>query len=254
MNSKYKLISIVFLVIIITTLNLNCKKTEIEQLSIKGNIEGEVYILKEASSTWLYYKKSDIKIEIENTDFSAVTDDESSYSIDSIPSGTYTIIFSLDGYADMKKCGVQIVGGGNYPKEIESVILPKKSTTTATNLQVEYESSNIIFKADFTPEASDTIPRGFFVCIHDNETVTFDNNLDFYCPVAYNGNNVSVTVTEEMLAKWVEGFNPEKTYYAIAYGYSNNYSKYFDPEKGSYVYTGINEVPTNVVSFTIPSK
>jgi len=262
MKTKYSFKSIIILATIFTTFNLACKKTEIEQLNLTGSVKGNAYIRKESVGQYTVFKQKGIKVQIENTDFSTLTDEEGEYFFDNIPSGTYNFLYSLNGYGDMKKCGVQIIGNSDYPIDLgenesgikpEECILSPISTTIATNLTVEYNGTDVIFKTDISPQPNDTIHSGVFLCIHDNENVAFDNSLDFYPSIGWGASN-TVTVTKEMLEKWVEGFNPSKTYYAIAYGYSGVYSYYFDPEKGSYVYRGINPTPTNVVSFKVPEE
>ncbi len=254
MNSKYKYINVFLFVILIATISFNCKKTEIEQFNTEGSITGSTVVNDIFSGVWQYYTTEGISVQIENTELSTVTDEDGNYTISNIPSGTYNLVFSLDGYAEMKQCGVQVIGESDYPKEIEMVRLVQKSTTVATNLRVEYIDDEIIFTANFSPESNDSIRRGFFFFISDTENVAFDNNLDWYNAVTNVGSEGSYTITEEVLAQWVEGFDPSSTYYAVAYGSTDNFSSYFDPEKGSYVYTGLNETPTNVVSFAIPSK
>ena len=240
------------LVFLISLLFSNCKKSEIERMNLTGSITGKVYVVSESDN--IGFPESGIEVKIENTELSTVTDINGIYTVENIPSGTYNIVFSMDGYSEMKKCGVQITGGGNYPAELSRLFMREKSSTKASNLSVEYNNSDIIFSANFSPEAADTTSRGILLLISDNSNVSFDNNLDYYDPTINTGNEISFSINSDILSYWLPGFNPQKTYYAVAYGMSAGFGRYFDPEKGSNVFTGIDLTPTNTVSFTIPAE
>ncbi len=252
MGSKYKYIKIITLAIVII-LHSNCKKTEIEQSTLVGSIKGRTFIKKEKTSSNIVHPQEGIKVQVEGTDLYAISGENGNYEIKNIPFGTYNLIYSFEGHVDMKKCGIQILGN-EYPKRVTWTALSKESNTIASNLQVESLNNAVKFSADFTPNADGSFERGFFLCIHNNENVAYDYNLDYYYATVSSGGKASCYVTKELLSEWVEGFNPEKKYYAVAYGFSDNYSSYFDPEKGSYVHTGLNSTPTNVVSFSIPDN
>jgi hypothetical protein len=247
MKNQVLLLSLIIFILSIS----NCKKTVIEQINLTGTITGKVYYIDE--NEYHYYSKSGIKIEIENTSFSTYSDNNGEYTIENIPTGTYNIIYSKEGCSTHKITGFQIIGGGDYPVKMENILIRKKSSTISSNLSVEYNEDLITFSATISPEAIDTVQRGFLLLISDKNAVSYDHNLDYYWQLSSAGNRVSITLDESILSRYIPGFDQNITYYAIAYGISQSYCDfYFDTQKGSNVFSGMNESATNVVSFTIP--
>ncbi len=237
----------------ILIVSFGCTKiTEVERNSLTGSIQGKAQAVK-AGTVRIY---EDIRVSIDGTDFVTQTDENGKYLFENVPAGVYDLTYSYEGCADFKRCGVQLVGGGDYPISIDWVYVPEISNTVVTDLTVAIEFQRVRFRATINPGTDDNTSRGMFVCIYDDESVAYNKMLDWYFQNAISKpNEVDLRWLENTtLAGYIPEFDPDKTYYAVAYGLTdNNYSVYFDTHLGSEVVTGINPTPSNVVSFKVPA-
>jgi hypothetical protein len=120
-----------FICIILTA---GCGK-EIYQLNLTGTIKGSVYTLSEKR---IYTNdQENVTITLEDSDplLSVTAGTSGSFSLQDIPSGTYNLVISKDGYGTIVHQGLAIVGGD---KPIyQSFSLFEKSKTTLTELSLE---------------------------------------------------------------------------------------------------------------------
>ncbi len=246
-----KKINYIISTIVIFLLVASCKQTKIEQFNLNGIIQGKVYSVQDTTNVG--EPQSDVLVSLENTELSATTDANGEFIITDVPTETYNLVYTNSLFDTTKQFGIQVIGGGEYPINISSVYIHEKSSTIATNLIVDYRNEEIKFLAEISPDANDENERGVIILISDNENVAYDNNLYYYDARTFDKNEISIKLTSNILDDNIPGFNPKKTYYAIAYGISTSHGRYFDTNKGSYVYTGINSMATNVVAFNIPT-
>ena len=207
--------------------------------------------------------EEDVSISIENTNFNTKTVN-GEFLFNDVSEGKYNLLFAKSNYSDLKYF--------NYQSKIETKFLhhsepsyfylfEKSSTIVQQDLTYEIDGEEIHFGAHINPPSSiyaDSI-RYFFLFINDSKNVTYNNYL-------YSSSQASVglfqyseqSVDIDSLYSNIPDFDPQKTYYAVAYGASisryNAKAKYLDKDKNIWIYMGLNDTPSNIVSFSIDSK
>lgn len=237
--------------ILILLLFSGCEKSELEQLDLKGTLKGKIYTLDEFG-----YQNSDnenilIKLEGSEPLLSIITDTSGIYEIKDIPSGTYNLIISKEGYGEYQRQGIQIVGG-NEPLYFNSSII-EESTTTIEGLSLEIvNSSEIYLKGIVThnyiiDEWSPRIPAIRYF-IHNSNNPS-DNNYLQTGSVSFNGDSGSQM--ESRLYVDMNLFPSGSKIYVIVYGcYGYEYG-YYDILTNQYKYTSLGK-GSNIASITIP--
>jgi hypothetical protein len=212
---------------------VGCQKIIQEPYDLSGSLTGGVYVCREGGEPDLLYSKG-VKVEIENTDLYTYTDEDGRFIIDNVPSGTLNLVFTKEGYSGHKKCGIQFLGGADYPVNVGAVNIYEISSTVVEEFSIESSPGFVTFNAVIDPPSSDTLDRGILILISDNQLISYNNNLMHLDYLIYTGNSMSVQLDRDDFTEQLSSFDPNKTYYAIAYGISGGYGKYYDPENQSF--------------------
>jgi len=246
--------------ILILLLFSGCEKTEVSQLDLKGTLKGKVYTLDEFGD-----KNNDnenIVIQLEGSDplISSITDSSGSYEIKDIPSGTYNLIISKEGYGEFQEQGIQIVGG-NVPVYFDGLIL-EKSSTTIENLSLEIVNSTLvnikgIVNHNYTIDHISNIVPEIRYFIHNQSNPSCINYL----------RTGSVTINQDSGSQMeariyidMNLFPSGSKIYVIAYGYGSGYQYsygygyvygYYDILSNQPIYSGLG-TGSNIASITIP--
>lgn len=236
--------------ILILILFSGCEKSEIVQLDLKGTLKGEIYTLDEFG-----YQNSDnenITIQLNGSEplLSVITDNKGQYEIKDIPSGTYNLIISKEGYGDIQRQGIQIVGG-NEPLYLNGSII-EKSSTTIENLSLEIANSSEIYLKGIVNHnyiidqyIFRTPAIRYFINI-DNPS---DNNYLQTGTVSFNG--VSGSQLESRIYLNRNHFPSGSIINIIAYGcYPYEYG-YYDILSNQYKYSSLGTA-SNIASITTP--
>jgi hypothetical protein len=90
-----------------------CKSTitNVVPVLLYGNMTGTVQLYDS-----LYFERMQnnvgVKVSLEGTNFSSITDSNGMWIINNVPSGTYTIVYQKKNFASMKNIGHQFIGNG----------------------------------------------------------------------------------------------------------------------------------------------
>ncbi|HEY3875938.1 MAG TPA: carboxypeptidase-like regulatory domain-containing protein, partial [Candidatus Kapabacteria bacterium] len=138
-----------------------------------------------------------VQVVLEGTDFSAVTDSTGHFEIKNVPSGNYTMKWSMPGYGDVRDIGVDIQGGGNTPVYITCNGNPtplRHISPLVTTLQTAfftdsvYAGSSIVLKGTYTDPQYFANYRDAIVIYfsHHSDVSPIDNHYDdfYYAPAA----------------------------------------------------------------------
>ena len=90
------------------------------------------------------------------------------------------------------------------------------------------------------------------VLISDNENLSYEKSSDYYWECTLSENIISTDVPINIIKKFIPDCISGKKLYVIAYGFTSDFHYYTNCNTGLYVFTGLNQTPTNVVSFNIP--
>ena len=104
-----RIVTILVLLGLITITSNGCSTETITEPLPTGTMVGKAHKYKLMEQT---FDHSGIRVTIEGTSFSAVTDRNGDWRIDNLPTRTYTIVYEHEGYGLMKQPMVSFIGGG----------------------------------------------------------------------------------------------------------------------------------------------
>lgn len=237
--------------ILILLLFSGCEKSEIVQLDLKGILKGEVYTLDEFGNQ--NNDNENITIQLEGSEplISVITDSSGQYEIKDIPSGTYNLIISKEGYGEYQRQGAQILGG-NEPLYFNGSII-EKSSTTIENLSLEIVNSSEIYLKGIVnhnyiiDEWSFRVPAIRYF-IHNLSNPSDINYLQNGI-VSFNGD--SGTQLESRIFVDMNHFPSGSKIYIIAYGCYGYERGYYDILSNQYIYSSLG-IGSNIAWITIP--
>jgi len=238
---------LLFLIVSITV--VSCKK---EPINIPGRIAGYVSLYDENNS--LIENMSGVIVTIESMpSFNATTDIYGKFVIDNVPSGTFNIDFTKQGFSETKQTGFSFVAEkGAY---MLSKILCKPSTTTVKLVSLSIDSANhqfgmIVLECySHTLSKNSAIARVFYGLSNSISYSNYDYSLSM-SPDDISSTNDSIMVGI--------GFSPYNycssgtKVFVIAYGAPSNYSSYINTNTGKTIYPGLNPTPSQIMSIVLP--
>ena len=223
-----------------------------------------------------------INVTIEGTNFSGLTDDSGYYTINSVPTGTYNVLFSKSGYGDVRLFSMSVTGGGNAPVyfhptqyntytmlyKIPNIVtslreVEIKDTTLPTEEQITY----LIAKGNISPgPLMNQLYGGIAVYVSHSSDVS--NLLGHYATFFYDGElglgyaNYPIDTTTESFIFGIPqynltsaGFNSGDSIYVATYGaplYNYPPGDYYDPAIQQNVLTSINQMHSAVIGARMP--
>ncbi len=228
---------------------ISCEKTETVPLNLKGTLKG--YITTRDEFGKVNNDSENIIIELEGSDplLSFITDSTGVYEINEIPTGTYNVIISKEGYGEYQNQGVQIVGG-SQPIHFHHPLI-QQSNTIIKNLSLEIvNNSDVYFKCTVNNMNMDDDSEGSITFFYHTESNPSDSHyLDTY-GASFRG--VGDVQLEHSLYIDDDLFPSGSTVYVIAYGcYSGLAPDYYDILSNVYRGTSLGEA-SNIASIKIP--
>ena len=198
------------------------------------------------------YDCSGVKVSLEGTSFSAVTDTKGAWQIINLPFNTYIIVFAKAGFATTK------IPNFKFAKDstsVSSLYLYQIPPWNFTNLNVEKVFSGIELRGTLIGSLTTEDKYSMLVFLSSTPDVSSDpNKYLFTCEIraaAYATpppDSIFIDTTE--LAQ--HGFVSGQSVYAVAYVNSVAATPYVDVATGRYVYPCLSPTPSPVVSFTVP--
>lgn len=224
---------------------------------LTGTISGFVYL---ADPDTIYADHRGIEIQIENTTFTTSTDSNGRWSIDELPTGTYNILISKNGFGYFKYTSVQFIGGGEYyigTRFLTSVpVLPVGLDSTITN------PFAVIILGTLYEEIPEADYHNVLIFFGLSDSVS--SNPEYYkymrsasISLGSFSESININILKDI------GFNSGDTIYITAFasisfynymfgGYVGYYyHRYIDTITGRYVYTHLGK-KSNIVSFQLP--
>ncbi len=237
--------------ILLSLLLSACDKSEIIELDLEGTLKGDIYLYDEQGNQLV--DRENISIIIDGSDplISTTTDIDGYYEINKIPTGTYNIIVSKEGYGDYQSQGFKIVGGDN-PVYLNAAIY-EKSNTTIENLGLEIVNNNQIYVTGIVNHNYEIDSWTYYnpkilLVIH-NEDDPSDTNYIQADIFSFNDESGSEMYNRLYLSN--NTFPSGSKIYVKAYGCSNYYYYYYDILTNQYRYTALG-TGSNIASITIP--
>ncbi len=212
---------------------------------ISGSIRGTVSLYDEGT---VPVENFAMFVTIEDSEYTGGTDEAGSFTLRSVPFGTYTLVYEKEGYGTYKKFDVEHVD--QTTTLVENPSLGQLSSTTITDLSASTENNVVTVGATMSPEATDTnrrFIRYFFSTSSDVSSENYEAVLETSEAQTTPFNlNLTVEALEAL------GFESGQTVYAKCYGESGFSNQYDDPDLGRTVFPNLNMTSADAVSFELP--
>ena len=209
-----------------------------------GTLIGSVSLYDDFGYT--IHELSGVLITIEGTkpQLSDTTNQYGQFQFDSLPTGTYNVIFSKAGFATYKKFGFSFTGG-DMPGYLEGVELSKPSSVVVTSISYDIVTGYMKLTVDSTSQNKPNIYiRTFF---STDKNVSSTN----YQSTGIGQYQRSDPVRKILVLPDSHVFPSGTTVYMIAYGMSFFDLGYWDPSTNLTFFPALNPQGSNIVSFVM---
>jgi Carboxypeptidase regulatory-like domain len=227
---------------------------------LTGNLHGGIELRDECNAVAGSF--AGVKITIEGTSFSAVTDANGIWEVKNLPAGTYVISYSKDGYFTEKIEGYQFVGGGDayvannrFTRETSLNQVPTWTFGQIEALRGQHDSTNtpapwVILRGTMTPSTCGAGRyRTLVLFLSDNSGVS-TTSYKKVMPISVSGDTqFNATIGSAALREL--GFASGSTVHAIAVP-ATHAGVRRDPATGKEEFQALGSTPSNAVSFVAP--
>jgi hypothetical protein len=246
-NMIRKIAGIILMVLVLW----GCGKSETEQFDLKGTIKGKIFTYDEFGVP--INDNQDVLVKLEGSEplLSILTDSTGRYELNDIPTGTYNLVFTKEGYSENQIQGLQVVGG-DVPLYYNIAIV-EHSGTKIENLSIEIaNNSQVYLRGDATHNFNNE-PFSFPVpairyFIHNSDNPSDLNYLQTgRFPISVQSGsqfNYKIYIDSNL-------FPSGSTIYLVAYGCSSYEYTYYDILANKYRYIGLG-TGSNIASVTVP--
>jgi hypothetical protein len=240
---------ILALLILAALMFTGCEKSETGP-GLKGTIKGRVSTFNEFGNQT--FDNNNISIQLEGSDplISAASDDSGKFEINEIPTGTYDLVLSKEGYGNYIMQGFQVVGG-NEPFYLFHLYLVEKSSTVIEDLSMEVVNDSEIYV------------KGI-VTYRQNELLSSSPAIIFFIHNANNPSEINYSQVQQLTFSGESGtqlfwglyldralFPSGSKIFVIAYGRAMFDTMYYDILSNKYYYTNLG-TGSNIATITIP--
>ena len=221
-----------------------CSKTGPDGLGgpwVKGTLEGSVSVTDEFGNP--LEEKSGFTIKFESVDLTATTDESGYFRVDELPTGTYNISCSKQGFVTTRIIGYGFIGGGDV--DMGLIWMTPPSTTQVSDIHLEPgEYSDITFSGTISPVPTDEERRHIRLFFHKTSDVSSENYIytEYITPYVEEEANGSFSmqlfphrISEDLF------YDDTDIYYVKAYGVSYPDWGYPDLETGLRIYPSLNK-------------
>jgi hypothetical protein len=225
-------------------------------LKLKGTLHGKAYIYDYLRTVT---DSSGITVSMEGTPFTAVTDAAGNWTMRDLPTATYTIVYSKEGFGTYRYFGFQFVGGSEiYLPSTIRPILPRIPTEQMSDLRVsdvkDYGNGDIYYFLDgkLSPPRAGISAQIF---IGRDTTVSSDPSTYLYSfSVLLDSTTGSFIQNSASLGSptlYSAGFKKGEPMYMVAYPNAGG-NAYWDPRSERYVLIGLGPNRSNVRGTRVP--
>jgi hypothetical protein len=212
--------------------------------------------------------KDSIKIVIDGTDKSAVTNANGKFNLLNIAEGNYKYTVSKNGFDNVKGTFTVPIASGNAPynlgnylsiNALSSTVLTTVTSvfTYPTSLSGFYGDTTLDIHAGFVLSSSQTISgnnfsKGAVIFLDTTAQVSKSKYFTVASSSTYFPfSEVEITISIQSLKSNYK-LKKGTMVYVLVYGSSSNTSTYYDVENGVSVYVGLNPKASSVMSVIIP--
>ncbi len=209
----------------------------------KGDMIGFVELLDGSGNEIV--DKSGVKVSLENTSYSAITDKNGRYEFRDIQAGTYFITYTKEGFGTYKRYNCQFVGG-RIPDLVNETILYEFSSVEILNIEMNVEGDRIIISGEITESRLFSL-QSFINDSADVSNTHYDYTSDrfsYYSSIfPYSSFNFSYDLNFITYQSGDEIF-------IVLYSSNGKDSGYYDYETGMHIYPTLTKT-SEILSFTL---
>lgn len=235
-------------------LYMGCNRYDSPAEALSGSMTGFVGVLDENGNSLA--DRSNVKISLENTNYSTNSDANGRWKLDNIPAGIYTITYSRDSLSTNKTVAYQFVGNGTaYLGTIQVPAVPRIATYL-DSIAVDSSNQNepaIIVYGRLTEEAPLALTRSVLLCLGNGANVSSDPatyTVALTTFVSGGSTHFSEAIPFNQLTGF--GFTHGSRIYVASYMLSRLYYRYPDIATGKQNYAGISPIRRNYLSVLVP--
>lgn len=208
------------------------------QQGLVGNLNGEIELHGVRGE--LLTDMSGVKVVVEGTSFSALTDARGKWKIKDLPAGTYILVYSKAGIGTTKRFGYQFVGGGEaYAQPVRLSEAPIFGITDLTLSSIKVDTANrytprtATFAGKISPSVLQLAGQTIWFQIGSTAEIAMDwerSSRGTYGQIPDGSKDFSITIDAGYL--YNNGFKTGDTIYVAAYGgsgYPQVVDCYYDP-------------------------
>ncbi|MBN8706813.1 MAG: carboxypeptidase regulatory-like domain-containing protein [Bacteroidetes bacterium] len=215
--------------------------------ALKGSIAG--FVIPVSADGEFVGDKSGIAVTIEGTSQTTTTKSDGSFIFSGISSGVYTLVYAKAGFGLSKTVAYQYIGGGT--SFIGTVYICEPPTFTVSELSFGTSATSI--KITLSEPFSTSKRIQFFVSptstvSKDPKNYSYSTGWIATYPTGTSNFTISVTSFRDA------GISSGNEAFFIAYPATDGtkISGYTDLETGRFVYTNLNNTPSNVYRIVAP--
>lgn len=223
----------------------------------KGDIVGFVTLFDEFGTRLTDNASLTVTVEGSASAVSGVTNADGKYTLNSVESGTYNLIFRRAGLGEFKRLSIQHLGG-SVPTSLGNNNLWETAKTVVSSLSATVSSNAITLAGKSSPiqpaGSGTSLQRRARVFFGRDDKLTYLNYVStfnqFLIPAPTTGSDGSFSLG--LTPANITGFKSGDRVYVIGYGISPIENAYTDPQTNLVIYSGVNPTASNVVSFIMP--
>ena len=263
-----------------------CKDSTTSINGTPGDIIGTIFGVEDT----LYHSipdRSGVKVSLDGTPYSTLTDSFGRWQLTTIPAGTYTIIFSKENYVQHTRQNFIFGGNGTYHYDLDynNPVLMQPLPNLFPNIvlrpfvdfiQINYRDSNWVDSSGYhTINLDDTEIIKSDIAILSSRSQSMyhgqqvsgaiffgpSENIDPSVPTSYSYYNIHNNFPDSsgicnftIHRSWFLqlGFTSGSTIYCCAFAHVNNLDQWLDSKTNSYAYSGFSPHHSEVKSFILP--
>lgn len=242
-------LSYLTLVVLLAFTSCSSSSDETPEPITNANIIGSVNLYDEGVRQ---IDNSDMTVKIEGSSplISTITDVNGNFTLEDVPFGTYTLVYTKTGFGTFKKFGIEHTNTGSSTIITGAPSLGEVSSTQITDLEANTSGEDIVLAITTNPAGSNGNSRYVRYFLGSDSNVSKENYAYHSPGLISQINPFETTLSRSDLIS--AGFSSGETVYVKAYGDSFWSNEYDDPDLDRKVFPNLNATSANAVSFVVP--
>jgi hypothetical protein len=207
----------------------------------RGSLSGHVIVYDT-----LPFPQLGVTVSLFSTNFKTETDSAGFWTINDIPAGTYTVLYSKEGFGTLKNIAFQFNGNG----EVFTPTVYFSRQLTNTFIIADPIASNNYFGINVR-NSLNKFESLYIVVIGSDSVLKYDDNHNLISLVSVDETPRDSNFKSHYMPLPSGRFYSGKKYYVCVYARGGDAGSYYDPETDQIIYVNVGP-KSNTLSFIIP--